>query len=157
MGDSAGGNLATVTCLRARDEGGPQLRAQVLVYPVTAYHTPPTPSYLEKGQGYGLSRADMLWFWEQYLEHPGQARDPRAAPLEAPDLSRLPPALVLTAEHDPLRDEGEQYARRLAECGVPVRCTRYPESMHGFIGNLGLQPDAYRAVDEAAGWLRQHL
>jgi acetyl esterase len=156
-GDSAGGNLAAVTCLRARDEGGPNIAAQVLLYPVTDYHTPGTPSYREKGEGYGLSREDMRWFWEQYLEHEKQAGHPHASPLRAESLAGLPPALVITAEHDPLRDEGEAYARRLAEEGVETRLVRYPDVMHGFFGNVGLQEEAGQAMEEVAAWLRRHL
>ena len=105
-GDSAGGNLAAVTALRLRDEGGPALRGQLLIYPVTDYHTPPTPSYLANAHGYLLTREMMIWFWRHYLNRASEASHPHASPLRAPDLRGLPPALVITAEYDPLRDEG---------------------------------------------------
>src|SRR5262249_20598944 len=108
-GDSAGGNLAAATALRLRDEDGPRLRGQLLIYPVTDYHTPGTPSYRANADGYGLTRDTMVWFWDHYLNDPSQAANPWVSPLRAQDLSRLPPALVVTAEYDPLRDEGEYY------------------------------------------------
>ena len=112
-GDSAGGNLAAVTALRLRDEGGAALCGQLLLYPVTDYHTPGTPSYDENAEGYGLTRDTMKWFWAHYLNDAAEAAYPHACPLRAPDLSGLPPALVITAQYDPLRDEGELYAEKL--------------------------------------------
>src|SRR4051795_9380505 len=106
-GDSAGGNMAAVIALRLRDEGGPALCGQLLLYPVTDYHTPGTRSYEQNAEGYGLTRDTMKWFWDNYLSSPSEAAHPRASPLRAPDLSGLPPTLVVTAEYDPLRDEGE--------------------------------------------------
>ena len=108
-GDSAGGNMAAVTALRVRDEGGPRLCGQMLLYPVTDYHTPGTPSYAENADGYGLTRATMEWFWAHYLNSPAEAENPHASPLRAPDLTGLPPAYVTSAEYDPLRDEAERY------------------------------------------------
>ena len=154
VGDSAGGNLAAVTALRLRDEGGPTLRAQVLVYPVTDYHTPPTPSYLENAKGRGLTRGVMIWFWKQYLADASEADDPRAAPLRAPELRGLPPALVITAEYDVLRDEGERYAGRLEEAGVPAELTRYAGLRHGFVGLAGPTADHGRALDQICVWLK---
>jgi acetyl esterase len=156
-GDSAGGNLATVTALRIRDEGGPPLRGQLLIYPVTDYHTPPTPSYLANANGYYLTRDDMIWFWGHYLNHAGEANHPHASPLRAPDLHSLPPALVITAEYDPLRDEGEHYAGRLRAAGVPTVLSRYEGMIHGFFSLGGLFEASQRAVREANGWLRQVL
>ncbi len=154
-GDSAGGNLAAVTALRIRDEGGPALRGQLLIYPVAGYHTPPTPSYLANANGYLLTRAMMIWFWGHYLNHAGEADDPRAAPLAAPDLAGLPPALVITAEFDPLRDEGERYAARLQAAGVPAVLARYDGMVHGFLLFADLFEESRRAVHEAISWLRQ--
>lgn len=154
-GDSAGGNLATVTALRIRDEGGPPLCGQLLIYPVADYHTPPTSSYLANANGYLLTRDMMIWFWEHYLNHAGEAEDPRAAPLRAPDLSGLPPALVITAEFDPLRDEGERYAERLRQAGVPVVLSRYSGMIHGFLLFGELFEESRRAMNEAIAWLRQ--
>ncbi|HVY13579.1 MAG TPA: alpha/beta hydrolase, partial [Rhodopila sp.] len=120
-GDSAGGNLATVTALRIRDEGGPRLLAQLLIYPVTDHWTSGAPSLEENAEGYGLGKAGMIWFWDHYLSDPSQATHPHVSPMRANDLGRLPPALILTAEYDPLRDEGEFYADKLRAAGVEVR------------------------------------
>ena len=154
-GDSAGGNLAAVTALRVRDEGGPALCGQLLIYPVTDYHTPPTPSYLANAHGYLLTREMMIWFWAHYLNCAGEAGHPHAAPLRAPDLRGLPPALVITAEYDPLRDEGERYAARLQQAGVPTVQARYAGMIHGFFMLGDLFGESRRAVEEANVWLRQ--
>src|SRR3984885_11360395 len=119
-GDSAGGNLAAVTALRVRDEGGPRLLGQLLIYPVTDYYEPGTPSMIENAEGYGLGRAGMIWFWNHYLATAADGAHPHASPLRAARLDDLPPALVVTAEFDPLRDEGEYYADRLRQAGVPT-------------------------------------
>ncbi len=152
-GDSAGGNLAAVTCLRVRDEGGPALRGQSLIYPVTDYHTPATRSYVDNALGYGMTRADMIWFWGHYLPDPAAVANPHACPLRAPRLSDLPPALVITAEYDPLRDEGEAYAQRLRAQGVEVEYSCYDGMNHGFMRNIGSVDRALDAIDEACGWL----
>ena len=156
-GDSAGGNLATVTALRARDEGGPALRGQLLIYPALAYHTPPTPSYIENAEGYGMTREAAIWFWEQYLADESQATHPHAAPLLAPDLRGLPPALVITAEYDVLRDEGERYVERLRAAGVPARLSRYDGVHHRFAELIGILDQAAKARDEMCAWLREVL
>jgi acetyl esterase len=153
-GDSAGGNLAAVVALRLRDEGGPVVCGQLLVYPVTDYHTPGTPSYAENAEGYGLTRATMEWFWGHYLKDVSDAAHPFASPLRAPDLGRLPPALVMTAEYDPLRDEGERYAERLRAAGVPVRLVRYDGVNHGFLSWVGVVDKAGAAMSDACAWLR---
>ncbi len=153
-GDSAGGNLAAVTALRIRDEGGPKLAGQLLIYPVTDYYEPGTPSMRENAEGYGLTRAGMIWFWNHYLSDPAQAADPYASPLRAADLSRLPPALVITAEYDPLRDEAERYADRLAQAGVPVQMKRWDGMNHGFFFVPGLVDKSTAAIDEACAWVR---
>lgn len=156
-GDSAGACLAAVTASRVRDEGGPLLAAQLHFYPVTDYYAPPTPSYAAFAEGYGLSAVGMRWFWDHYLERPVQADDPIAAPLRAKSMIGLPPAFVLTAEFDVLRDEGEAYARRLSEAGVPATLRRCEGLNHGFLK----WTDQIDAVDEAVamacGWLRQRL
>ncbi len=121
-GDSAGGNLAAVVALMARDRGGPAIAYQLLIYPVTApAQGSQFASYRDNGEGYLLTRGSMEWFWEHYLSSPDDGKNPYASPLHASDLSRLPPAMVVTAEFDPLRDEGRAYARRLQEAGVKVR------------------------------------
>jgi acetyl esterase len=151
-GGSAGGNLAAVAALRARDRGGPVLCGQLLFYPVTDAPGP-TQSYLDFAHGFYLTRADMDWFWRQYIPNPEQGTDPAAAPLRATDLAGLPPALIVTAGHDPLRDEAEAYAVRLRQADVPVVLQRYPGMIHGFLAF----PLAERqsALDLAISWLRK--
>jgi acetyl esterase len=153
-GDSAGGNLATVTALRIRDEGGPVLRGQLLIYPVTDYYDTFTQSMAENAEGYGLGRAGMIWFWDHYLPDPSFAANPHASPLRASDLCGLPPALVVTAEYDPLRDEAEHYADRLRAADVPVRMKRYDGMNHGFFTWPGVVDKAGAAIDEACVWVK---
>ena len=153
-GDSAGGNLAAAVALRMRDEGGPALRGQLLIYPVTDYHTPGTPSYRENAEGYGLTRDTMIWFWNHYLDEPEHASHPYASPLRAASLAHLPPALVVTAEFDPLRDEGEAYAARLREAGVPAVTSRWDGMNHGFFFWVGVVDRAADAMAESCAWLR---
>jgi acetyl esterase len=155
-GDSAGGNLATVVALMARDRGGPRLRHQVLIYPVTDCDFD-TPSYRDNAEGYLLTRDAMRWFWDHYLPDPDLRTNPYAAPLRAEKLAGLPPATVLTAEYDPLRDEGEAYAARLREAGVPVEATRHHGQIHGFVQLLDVFDAARRAVDELGLALRRAL
>jgi acetyl esterase len=157
VGDSAGGNMAAVTSLRIRDEGGPTLTGQVLIYPVTDYHTPPTASYLENAHAKRLTRKRMIWFWRQYLSEPAEAEDPYASPLRASRFDGLPPALVLTAERDPLRDEGECYAARLEDAGVPTQSSRYEGLYHGFLGLEGPTADHQRGVAEIAAWIEKTI
>lgn len=152
-GGSAGGNLAAVVCLMARDRRGPALAFQLLVYPVTDRNFE-TASYRQNADGYMLTRDSMIWYWDQYLNSPSEASDPYAAPLQARDLAGLPPALVMTAEFDPLRDEGEAYAHRLEAAGVPARCIRYDGMIHGFFGMHGSVDKAREAVTEASAALR---
>ncbi len=152
-GDSAGGNLAAVTALRARDEGGPKIAAQLLIYPVTDYHTPGTPSYEENADGYGLGRAGMEWFWNHYLNDPSDAAHPHASPLRANNLAGLPPAYVVTAQYDPLRDEGELYGRALIAAGVRTRIKRWDGVNHGFFFFVGIVDKSGAAMDEACAWV----
>ena len=148
-GDSAGGNLATVMALVARDRKGPRLALQVLIYPVTD-HDLDTRSYRENATGYVLTREGMRWFWNHYLAREAQGREPYASPLRAPSLAGLPPALIITAEYDPLCDEGEAYAARLRDAGVPVTLTRYPGMFHGFVRLTNVLDKARTALDEIA-------
>ena len=148
-GDSAGGNLATVMALMARDRTGPRLALQVLIYPVTD-HDLDTRSYRENATGYILTREGMRWFWNHYLASEAQGREPYASPLRAASLVGLPPALVITAEYDPLCDEGEAYAARLRDAGVPVTLTRYPGMFHGFVRLTNVLDKARTALDEIA-------
>ena len=156
-GDSAGGNLAAVTALRARDEGGPKLAGQLLIYPVTDYHTPGTPSYEENADGYGLGRAGMEWFWNHYLTDASEAAHPHASPLRANNLAGLPAAYVVTAEYDPLRDEGEYYGNALAAAGVPTRIKRWDGVNHGFFFFVGIVDKSGAAMDEACAWVTETI
>lgn len=153
-GDSAGGNMAAAVALRMRDEHGPKLRGQLLIYPVTDYHTPGTPSYERNAEGYGLTRDTMKWFWRHYLNEESEADSPYVSPLRAPDLSALPPAMVVTAEYDPLCDEGEFYAEKLREAGVPVSSKRWAGMNHGFLFWVGVVDQAGLAMRETCAWLR---
>ena len=153
-GDSAGGNLAAVVSLMARDRGTPLPVFQSLVYPVTDYNLD-TPSYRDNATGYVLTREGMRWFFRHYLAREEQGREPYASPLRAPSLAGLPPALVLTAECDPLRDEGEAYAARLRDAGVAVTVTRYDGMFHGFLRMTNILDKARAARDEIAGALRK--
>jgi len=145
-GDSAGGNLAAVVAQMARDRGGPPIAFQVLVYPVIDGACD-TPSYTENAEGYFLERQAMQWFWDQYLGPAGNCDDPLASPNRAGDLSGLPPAVVITAEYDPLRDEGEAYAGALEAAGVPVTMLRYDGMIHGFASMPMLFPEADEAME----------
>jgi acetyl esterase len=130
-GDSAGGNLAAVMAQRARDRSGPEIALQVLVYPVTDADFD-RPSYLDPDNQLVLTRDAMVWFWDHYVPDAAHRHHPDASPLRAESLAGLPPAVVLTAEHDVLRDEGEDYAERLREAGVAVNARRHEGQTHGF-------------------------
>lgn len=156
-GDSAGGNLAAVTALRVRDEGGPPLAGQLLIYPVADYYDAATPSMTQNAEGYGLTRDGMIWFWNHYLRAPEDGAHPHASPSRAASLAGLPPALVVTAEYDPLRDEGEYYARALHAAGVPVEARRWDGMNHGFFFFPGIVDKATQAMDEACLWARRRF
>ena len=125
-----------------------------MIYPVTDCSSFDTASHRELAEGYFLTRAAMEWFTGHYLASADQKRDPEASPLLAPDLSGLPPALVITAEFDPLRDEGEAYAQRLQQAGVPVTVNRYPGMIHGFVSMRGVLSGGRQAITETAQFLR---
>jgi acetyl esterase len=131
-GDSAGGNLAAAVALRARDQGGPVLHGQILIYPAVQACCD-SSSYLAFADGYGLTRRAMLWFWRQYLGQDLKTADAYAAPGRATSLAGLPPTHLITAEYDVLRDEGEQFAGRLQAAGVPTTARRYNGMIHGFV------------------------
>ena len=152
-GDSAGGNLAAVVALIARGKNTPRLAYQLLVYPITDYDFE-TGSYRDNAEGYFLTRDAMKWFWGHYIRSEADGLDPRVSPLRADDLVGLPPALVITAEFDPLRDEGEAYAARLRDDGVPVTVTRYDGMIHGFWQMSGLLQQSRDALQQAAEGLR---
>jgi acetyl esterase len=153
-GDSAGGTLVAVAAIDFRDSGGPQLALQVLLYPVTDLAMN-MPSYERLGQGYMLTRERMLFFRNAYLRDARDIDDWRASPLKLRDLSRLPPALIITASHDPLVDEAKAYADRLAASGVPATYRCYDGMIHGFL-TMGGKIDAGQAgIEEIAGALRR--
>ena len=153
-GDSAGGNLAAVAALMARDAGGPAIRLQVLVYPVTDYGCD-TASYRTYAEGYGMLEAQsMRWFRDHYLRGDADRLDWRAAPLRAADLSGLPPALVLTAQCDVLHDEGEAYAHALRAAGVEVEYRNCEGMIHGFFAMAPMIDGAVRAQAQVCGALR---
>jgi acetyl esterase len=153
-GDSAGGNLAAVVAIVARDRGGLAICHQLLTYPVTdmAFKS---ESYTTNGTGYFLSKDMMVWFGQQYVPRGHNVEDPLLSPLYAKDLSKLPPATVITAEYDPLRDEGEAYAKRLQEAGVPTKLIRYDGVFHGFFSMNGVIDQADDAHAFASGEMKK--
>ncbi len=178
VGDSAGGNLATVTAMKLRDlcrlehqkriesptvSGDRLIRrdlytkisGQILLYPVTDYYSNQKPSHLTFSDGYGLSMNDMVWFWKQYLENDDLACHPYVSPFQAEDLSELPPALVIVSGYDPLRDEGILYANRLQSAGVNISLSVYGDMIHGFLSYLGILKQAIPALEEVAAWIRE--
>ncbi len=136
-GDSAGGNLAAVMAVRARARNGPPIALQVLIYPVTDSDLD-LPSYADPENQLLLTRDGMIWFWDHYIPDSSRRSEPDASPLHTDNLSGLPPTVILTAEHDVLRDEGEAYAARLQEADVKVNLKRYSGQMHGFFTLLML-------------------
>jgi len=153
-GDSAGGNLAAAAAMRLRDERGPKLLHQLLIYPAVDV-TCATPSFEENREGYFLTSHAMRWFWGHYEGTPEDHKNPYFNPICSENLADLPEATVLTAEFDPLRDEGEAYAHRLLEAGTPCDLVRYDGVIHGFFGMHDVLPKARDAVDRAAGNLRR--
>ena len=152
-GDSSGGNLAAAVALLSRDQGGPAVAHQLLVYPNTDYQAG-TPSMREMDDQYFFNRSSVRWYWGMYLAAPEEGASPLASPLRADDLSGLPAATVITAEYDPLRDEAEAYATRLRMAGVPAEVVRYDGMMHGFFTMTGVLDTARVAVLAAADRLR---
>jgi acetyl esterase len=157
-GDSVGGNMATVITLLSRERGGPDIRLQLLFYPVTnaAFDS---ASYHQFAEGYHLRRDAMMWFWDQYTRHPGERNEITASPLRAStqQLQGLPPALIVTAEADVLRDEGEAYANKLREAGVRVTAVRFQGTIHDFVMLNALAHSAATrgAIALATAWLRE--
>jgi len=155
-GDSAGGNLSAVLARWTRERGGPELAAQILIYPVTdADFT--RASYLEPDNQTLLSTPFMVWFWDQYIADPAARRNPDASPLRAADLSGLPPALVLTAQHDVLRDEGQAYAAALSAAGVAVEHHEIAGQMHGFFTMTGILPGSDLGMDRIGAFVERTL
>ena len=153
-GASAGGNLATVVGLIAIERGGPPLAFQLLIYPVTDAALDTPSARVITSDDYPLSRADMEWFWRHYLRDDADRANPYASPARAKSLAGLPPALVITAEVDPLCDEGERYAAALSRAGVAARFTRYEGVTHGFVGMEAVLDKGRAAVAESAQALR---
>ena len=157
-GDSVGGNMAAAVTLMSKERGGPPIRLQLLFYPVTdaAFDT---GSYLQFAEGYHLRRDAMMWFWDQYTANPGERAEITASPLRASleQLRHLPPALVITAEADVLRDEGEAYANRLRAAGVRVTGVRFQGTIHDFVmlNALAGSAAAQQALALATRWLRE--
>ncbi|GAB3422624.1 alpha/beta hydrolase [Haloparvum alkalitolerans] len=155
-GTSAGGNLAAVACLHAREFDGPDIAGQFLIYPVTDARTD-SSSYRENADGPLLTRADMQWFVDRYLRSPVDAANPFVSPLRADDLSNLPPATVVTAGFDPLRDDGTRYAERLSDAGVSVEHRHYPAMAHGFLSLTDRVDTAEEAMVDLAADVRDRL
>ncbi|GAA3397296.1 alpha/beta hydrolase [Cryptosporangium minutisporangium] len=154
-GDSAGGNLAAVVAQDCRDASGPALAAQLLIYPATDF-ADVYPSMSENAEGYFLTAADMVWFSANYLPSDADPADPRLSPLRG-RLDGLPPAVVVTAGYDPLRDAGEAYASALEAAGVPVTAHRFDGLIHGFFGLPAMSPASEKAVRTTCASLRDLL
>jgi acetyl esterase len=154
-GDSSGGALAAVTALRCRDKDGPSLCGQVLLCPLTAYYIPASPSALSYAEGYMMTRERLIWYLDHYVTDTAQANNPYTFPLAATDLRELPPALVITAEYDVVRDEGERYAEQLRAAGVSTIHTRYPGMIHGFFSMVGMLDQAHAAIEQTTTWLKE--
>ena len=155
-GDSAGGNLAAVVAQMARDRGGPAIAHQLLIYPCCDMDSNAWPSQTENGFDYFLTKESMDWFYDQYTDV-ADRENPYASPIKAADLSGLPPACVITAEYDPLRDEGEAYGRRLQEAGVACEIHRYDGMFHGFFGMTMAIPGAVEAQETAVAAVQAGL
>jgi acetyl esterase len=155
-GDSAGGNLATVVATLARDRGGPLLKFQLLIYPLVDF-ADNSPSMQQYAKDYFLTRESMDWFTDCYLSNRAAGLEPSASPMNAKDVRGLPPAMILTAEYDPLCDQGEAYARKLQSAGVPVELKRYDGMIHAFFSFSGVIDTAKVALADAASALRRAL
>lgn len=154
VGDSAGGNIAALATIRARDAAGPKIAAQALVYPITDADLD-RPSYLEDINQIILRRETMAWFWNHYHPDVTCRNRPEVTPLNTPELAGLPPTLVITAEHDVLRDEGEAFARRLMEAQVPVTAVRHLGQTHGFFSMIGVLDGWSDALGTVASFIRR--
>jgi acetyl esterase len=155
-GDSAGGNLAAVVALDARERGLPQPKLQLLVYPVTDYEFE-SGSMVDNAKGYFLERESMRWFYDHYARTPSDFTDPRFSPMRATDVSQLARAVVVTAEYDPLRDQGEAYGQRLQEALVSTEIVRADGLIHGFFGLHEFMPPGREAWDASVAALREAL
>jgi acetyl esterase/lipase len=160
VGNSVGGNMSTVTCLLAKERGGPSIKLQVLLWPIVD-HDFETESYQQFGERRFLSTSLMKWMYDLYTTDPAQRRERYASPLRATleQLRGLPPALIQVAESDILRDEGEAYGRKLAEAGVEVATVRHDGMIHdwGLLNGLAREPGTLAMLDLAAARLRRAL
>lgn len=156
IGDSAGGNLAAAVTLRARDENGPRLACQVLVYPAVQYGWD-SPSAVANAEGYLLQRASMEYFWKHYVKSASDGTNPYCSPLAAEDHSGLPPAFIACAEFDPLRDDGRNYAEKLKAAGVPVEFRLYEGMIHGFFWMSGVLEQSKVLIDDIGREVRSAL
>lgn len=155
-GDSAGANIAAVTAIKARDEGaGRRLSGQILIYPVTDHYSGGHGSYTAYASRHGLTRDSMIWYWDQYAGNKAEADNPLLSPLRAPSLGHLPPACVVTAECDPLHDEGELYARRLRDAGVDTLFVDCAGMNHGFMRFAGIVDGVRPVIAQITYWMRQ--
>jgi len=152
-GESAGGNLAAAVTLMVRDRSEFSLTYQLLIYPATQYHAN-TESFRNYGENYFLTADSINWFWHHYLPSPTDGQNPYASPLWAENLHNLPPGLIVTAEYDPLRDEGEAYGDRLRDAGVNIKTIRYDGTIHAFINLAGHLPYGQTALAEIAAILK---
>ena len=156
-GDSAGANLSAAVALRTRDEMGPRIRAQILIYGSCNYPSVRTPSADEFASGPILTHAAIEYFWKQFLPNPTVDQDhPWASPIRAADHRGLAPAFVATAELDPTRDDGERYAEKLTRAGIATETRRYPGMPHGFVSWVGLVDQAQKCIDDACAFLARH-
>ena len=155
-GESAGGNLSAVVALKARDDNGPKINFQCLLYPVTDCDMS-RQSYVDNGEGYLLETESMRWFWDTYCPDVEQRKEAYASPLLADDLSNLPPALIITAEFDPLRDEGEAYADALNAAGTEANAVRYDGLIHDFMATASIFECSRKALMATVSALKQHL
>jgi acetyl esterase/lipase len=156
-GDSAGANLATVVAMMARERGGPGLKFQLLIYPVTDFTEHATQSERDYGHGYFLEEVQMDWFADQYFATRADRYSPYASPSKASDVRGLPPAMVITGECDPLRDQGEAYAEKMRSAGVAVVLKRYEGMIHPFVSLAGIVDAGRDAINESASAVRQAL
>lgn len=155
-GDSAGGNLAAAVALKARDVKGPRIAFQILIYPAVDYNFE-YPSMIDNAVGYSLTTQGMKWYWDQYMATTDDLANPYFRPMAAENLSNLPPTFTLTAELDPLRDEGEIFAQRLHDAGVKSVLKRYDSLIHGFALMQGFLPEAREAMQDIAHNIREFI
>jgi len=156
-GDSAGGNLAAATCLLARDRKGPDIKLQVLMFPVTDHYSTETKSYFEVNIPGALNGDQMIWFWDLYLNKNEDVNNPYISPLRAKSLKNLPPAIITTAENDPLLNEGEAYAKRLQDAGVPVTYSCCSGVVHAYILQWRILDKAMASIREISSGIKKHM